>query len=244
MTETKLKNWTPLIDSLVRRHGLVAAAIFGVIWRYSQMEDGVCRASQETIAERLGLKRITINRNLAKLVESGYIRDLTPDLRNRPHVYADTGKANLETVITAIDMDEEGVSESYTKSDKNTLGVSQSYSTVSESYSGCNSEIHPGVSESYMSKTLLKESLKESDKRVSAQELWKMVTLQLQNEVGHADYNSYVKPIVPVGYVDHTIVLRSSEFYPRSWCESRLTKKIERMASAIAGAELSVEFCS
>lgn len=93
--------WTPVIDAVVLDVGLVSAAVFGKAWRYCQMSDGVCKASQDRIADELGMSRATINTHLAKLTEAGYLKDLTPDLLGLPHQYADTGKANLSISLTA-----------------------------------------------------------------------------------------------------------------------------------------------
>jgi hypothetical protein len=98
---TETDGFTPLIDSIVDAFGITGAAIFGMVWRYCQMKDGVCKANQETIADRLCLKRETVNRYLAKFVTAGFLQDLTPLLRNRPHIYRDTGKASLRVAILA-----------------------------------------------------------------------------------------------------------------------------------------------
>jgi DNA-binding Lrp family transcriptional regulator len=87
--------WTPLIDNLVREYGLITAAVFGVAWRHCQMRNGICTASQERLAEMLGITRRSVIKHMAKLVIAGYLCDQTPSIKNRPHVYSDTGKAAL-----------------------------------------------------------------------------------------------------------------------------------------------------
>jgi DnaD/phage-associated family protein len=104
MSKTVLANvsgFTPLIDSVVTECGLMTAAVFGKMWRYCQMEDGVCKASQERLAAELGITRPTVNAHICKLIEAGYIVDKTPTLAGAPHVYADTGKAGLSISFTA-----------------------------------------------------------------------------------------------------------------------------------------------
>src|SRR3990167_6723420 len=99
MSKTILANvdgFTPVIDDLAREQGLIRAAVFGRMWRYCQMEDGVCRASLETIASDLGIDKATVLRHAQELVINHYLEDTTPDLRNRPHIYKDTGKAGLK----------------------------------------------------------------------------------------------------------------------------------------------------
>ena len=98
--QSRIGGFTPLIDSLAELYGIIRAAVYGKVWRYCQMKDGVCRASLETLADGMGVDRSTISRHLAALCEDGYIKDLTPDLRNRPHVYSDTGKSRIIVNIT------------------------------------------------------------------------------------------------------------------------------------------------
>jgi DNA-binding Lrp family transcriptional regulator len=92
--------FTPVIDHMAEELGLMSAAVFGRAWRFCQMSDGVCRASLDKITEGLGIDRATVMRHLDKLCEAGYLVDMTPDLRNVPHTYADTGKASIIVNIT------------------------------------------------------------------------------------------------------------------------------------------------
>jgi DNA-binding Lrp family transcriptional regulator len=103
MSKTILANvdgFTPVIDAVVLDVGLLTATIFGKVWRYCQMSDGACSASQDRIAQELGLSRATINSHIDKLVGEGYLKDTTPEIIGSPHVYADTGKANLSISFT------------------------------------------------------------------------------------------------------------------------------------------------
>jgi len=97
----QVDGFTPLIDGVVLDVGLMAAAIFGKAWRFCQMSDGVCRATQDRIAKELGISRATVNSYMDKLTEAGYLEDTTPGLLGLPHVYKDTGKANLSISLTA-----------------------------------------------------------------------------------------------------------------------------------------------
>ena len=97
----QVDGFTPVIDGMIPEVGAMAALIFGKAWRYCQMADGVCRAAQERIASELGLSRATVNTYFGRLCEAGYLKDLTPELSGVPHVYADTGKANLSISFTA-----------------------------------------------------------------------------------------------------------------------------------------------
>jgi len=98
---TKIKGFTPVIDSVAQQMGFVTAGVYGLVWRHCQMEDRVCRASVETLAEMLQLSPKTIRRHLDLLVQAGYIIDTTPDRRNAPHVYRDAGKVQIDGEIAA-----------------------------------------------------------------------------------------------------------------------------------------------
>lgn len=111
----QVDGWTPVIDAVVQDVGATTALVFGKAWRYCQMADGVCKASQDRIADELGLSRATINTHLSKLVEHGYLEDLTPDLLGLPHQYRDTGKASLSISFTG------GVSKNLTPTSQKTL---------------------------------------------------------------------------------------------------------------------------
>lgn len=121
--------FTPVIDSIVEDLGLMSAVVFGRIWRYCQMDDKVCKASLEKIGEGIGVDRATAMRHAKELCDAGYLKDLTPDLRNRPHVYADTGKAGISIAISGVaqrNVKKQTVAESNTT-------VAQSNTTVAES---------------------------------------------------------------------------------------------------------------
>ena len=125
----EVKGFTPLIDALVKEVGVVQAAVYGAVWRHCQMSDGVCTASQATIAKKLGINRVTVLRHLKDLCKKGYLRDTTPTLRNRPHIYADTGKAKILALVEA----RTGVTESNSDGIEDEPGVAESDSTVAES---------------------------------------------------------------------------------------------------------------
>ena len=118
--------FTPIFDAVVADVGLVGAGVFGRIWRYCQMEDGICRASHDTIAAEVGLSRRTVLRWCRELCEAGYLEDLTPHRRNWPHVYRDTGKvavvAHITTTVTESHTTEpDGVTESHSRCDRESL---------------------------------------------------------------------------------------------------------------------------
>ncbi len=136
----KVDGWTPAIDSITSKHGVIASIVFGRIWRYCQGSEGACTASLETIADELGLSRRTVIRKVAELVADGYLKDETPGRRHAPHRYFDTGKAGLEIAV----------------------GVTESPLGVTESHTRCDRESLIGVTESHLKRQYKKESKKES----------------------------------------------------------------------------------
>lgn len=102
MSKTMLasvKGYTPVIDKIVQEDGLVTAAVFGVAWRFCQMQDGVCWASQKKIGEFINMSRQTINKHLGWLVANGYLDSRKSDIGTLE--YTDTGKAGLRVTISA-----------------------------------------------------------------------------------------------------------------------------------------------
>lgn len=104
----KLTNFTPLIDEVCQDVGFVGALVYGVVFRYCQMERGRCDAAAETIAERANCSAKTVRRHLAALVEHGYLVDTTPEVRHKPHIYRLTDKAGMTLHVTGEGEDEAG----------------------------------------------------------------------------------------------------------------------------------------
>ena len=100
---SEVNGWSPVVHSMAGQEGLglVTAAVFGAVWRYCQMENRVCNASLETIGEDLGIDKATVLRHIKKLCKKGFLRDETPNLRNVPHTYSDTGQAQIAGSIEA-----------------------------------------------------------------------------------------------------------------------------------------------
>jgi hypothetical protein len=127
-----LVGFTPALDVLLANYGPVTALVYGRIWRFSQGMRGLCVASLETIALGLGVNRRTVIRHIEELTAGGYLQDLTPDLKNRPHIYRTTGKAEHENINS-------GVTNCHTNTNKDGVtncpnGVTQSPTGVTESH--------------------------------------------------------------------------------------------------------------
>jgi DNA-binding MarR family transcriptional regulator len=123
--QIELKGFTPLLDKLVKDYGVITAAVYGIVWRYAQMDDKVCRASLEKIADRINISSKTAERHIKKLCTSGYLEDLTPQVKNKPHIYIVTGKAELAGFVSSeirsdreSDLDQLGQTESLSRSDR------------------------------------------------------------------------------------------------------------------------------
>lgn len=93
--EATVSKFTPCPDVLVEKYSHTTALVWGKIWRYCQMKDEKCRAAIKRLADELGLTDDTISKHIKLLEKGGYIKDLTPDVRHKPHEYIDTGKLRL-----------------------------------------------------------------------------------------------------------------------------------------------------
>jgi len=129
------------------------------------MSTGTCTASLERIAGELGISYKTVQRHVKALVTDGYLEDLTPNLRNRPHQYRDTGKAGVKVTAEAFDNGYEtldvGDVEPQTAS---TRSESPSTKTLSPSGSVRESEYQVRESDEESIKETLKESIKEDSR--------------------------------------------------------------------------------
>jgi hypothetical protein len=67
--------------------GLVTASVYGRMESYARMTDNVCKASHKSLMNDLGISKHTLITAIKKLVDAQLIKDLTPGLRNRPHIY-------------------------------------------------------------------------------------------------------------------------------------------------------------
>ncbi len=103
MSKTVLANvdgFTPVIDGLAKELSVITAIVFGVVWRYCQMKDGVCTASYSTISEKAGIGRSTVCKHLKKLVAAGYLsKTKDPNPKSTTLTYKDTGKAGMNISI-------------------------------------------------------------------------------------------------------------------------------------------------
>ena len=89
MSVINLKNvegFTPVPDSIREKYGVITASVFGVIWRFSRTQDGICKQSYKTLGQYIGLNRVTITRHVKILEEAGLITKLEKNGRKNNHI--------------------------------------------------------------------------------------------------------------------------------------------------------------
>lgn len=187
--------FTPLFNTVVSQVGLTVAAVYGLIWRYSQMDEGVCCISADRMASLLAIDRRTVIRSI-QVLKSGpepYISDLTPTLLNRPHRYKPTSRIQCDIV---------SLPEQSTVSDCHTTGTLES---------------QPGVTQSHSIKDLI------DSKDINIQYIWESVIIYIFQLVPQGSPLSYKLPdMIPVSYINQilTVQIPISDF---AWVRSRLT---------------------
>jgi DNA-binding Lrp family transcriptional regulator len=133
----QISGFVPVFDVVINHfQDHLTAVVFGRRWQFCRMTDGVCRASLSKIAKSLSLDEATVMRHTEKLVNEGFLIDLTPERRNRPHVYADAGRVVMKSQL-GVEL----------------KSIAQSNTTVAES--------NTGIAESQ----LIKDSNKDSNRK-------------------------------------------------------------------------------
>lgn len=88
----RISNFTMLPDIIVQEQSIYHAMVYGIVWRYCQMDANACFAPVERIAREAGCSYRKALDCLKDLCNLGYIEDKTPARRNRPHFYIVTGE--------------------------------------------------------------------------------------------------------------------------------------------------------
>ena len=215
--------FTPLIDHLIEdpEVGLMGAVLFGRVWRYCQGSYGVCSASKDTLAQNLGISRRSIIRHLQRLCALGYLDDLTPDLRNKPHTYRDTGKIMVSVKF--------GVTESHSSVTESHSSVAQSHSSVTESHSGCDTESH---------EDRIKKELRKREE-ILVDDLWPKFLNSLQQTIGRDVYQTHFADCKPIGIQGDTLQIRCRAS-SRVWIQ-RLNGALEAALYQASGRNLALE---
>jgi biotin operon repressor len=81
--------------AIIKEYGVMAANVYGQVWLYAQQRNKVCFAAISKIANELRMSERTVIRHLKTLKDGGYLIDLTPNLRYKPHTYQISGKVKL-----------------------------------------------------------------------------------------------------------------------------------------------------
>lgn len=227
--------YTPLFDSLVARYGVITASVYGRIWRYCQMVDMVCKASEETLAEELNLSRATIIRSKRNLVIDGFLMDLTPDLRNRPHILKTTDK--LMTVAKW-----KQVADTVAESNSAESGSgAESNSTVAESNSGCVNLQQPTVAESLKSESSLSNKDTDKDKGNPSRnglpdpkKTWQWLSADLQRIIGNpVTYQQKVAACSLIGWENLELCIQAPDSHTRDWLIGRAAREVNRRLETI-----------
>jgi hypothetical protein len=144
--------FTPVIEALVGEFNFKTAYIWGIVWRYCQMENGTCSATHETIANRAGMSHRSAVDHIHRLIKAGYIEDLTPNVRHKSHIYCVAkGEEKILGMQNLHTSDEDGYAED----------AYQEPEGVQDLHSGYAENTYPGM-QNLHSKIVVKESLKDS----------------------------------------------------------------------------------
>ena len=99
-----LSNFTPVLDDMVDKYGIVTAMVYGAMMRFAQISSGICWASQETIAKRAGISAKTVHRHESILEAAGLIELVKHEAGETIHYRV----IDVMVVETAIVKDEGG----------------------------------------------------------------------------------------------------------------------------------------
>jgi hypothetical protein len=72
------------------------------------------------------------------------------------------------------------------------------------------------------------------------QQAWEMVLSQLRLEMSRADFESWVKPLTPLGYQDGVFTVGAKNPYTRDWVESRLKSRMTRILEGMFNRSLDL----
>jgi len=190
--------FTPIFHSVLSQHGLIVAAVYGLIWRYTQMNGNVCSVSMTRIGDLLGLDRRTILRSII-ILKSGpkpFIKDTTPALFNRPHRYIITDQIHCDSESQPLDV------------------------TVTQSHSHCDSESHSTATQSH-SNIDLKDS-----KYINTLYIWDNLVIHLLTGLQPGNVLSRkLSTFRPVSLISNVFTVEVPR-PDHDWVLSRLTSSI------------------
>ncbi len=101
----RLPLFIPLFDSMAREYGPTVAGLYGLIWRHCPMNRGRCPLPIGRVATMLGSTHLTVTRHLRRLVDDGYLEDLTPQAKHTAHTYRLTSRFHTSIELHVINED-------------------------------------------------------------------------------------------------------------------------------------------
>lgn len=76
----------------------------------------------------------------------------------------------------------------------------------------------------------------------SPEHIWEMITVQLRMEMTKALYETWVKPLRPLGLRNNVYVIGAYNSYARDWVESRLGSRIRHLVEGSCSTPVKIKF--
>jgi chromosomal replication initiation ATPase DnaA len=73
------------------------------------------------------------------------------------------------------------------------------------------------------------------------QQAWEMVTSQLRMEMNSGLYDTWVKPVQPLGYSDQVFTIGVHNTYSQEWVEQRLSPRISRLLAGLYNEKVELK---
>jgi hypothetical protein len=73
------------------------------------------------------------------------------------------------------------------------------------------------------------------------QQAWEMVTSQLRMEMNSGLYDTWVKPVQPLGYSDQVFTIGVHNSYSQEWVEQRLSPRISRLLAGLYNEKVELK---
>jgi len=195
----------------------------------------------------------TIKRHLGTLIDSGYLQDRTPNLRNRPHIYQPGSKFSRKLAPEPIIPDDDDDTEDIPLTGGSECtpipegGGSQRTTTSAERTTRWSTENHPGGSQRAMSDTIRykeRNSKEDTDSpKSNAKKLWDPILQNLKSQASKPFYEEYLQPITPHFWDGSTLTLTVPDPGLAEIIQARAGIQITRLLGALsenAGASLLI----
>ena len=241
--------FTPLFEPAIVKYGITTAAVYGEVWRYCQMPQGMCVAAKSTIAENLGLclRTVVTCINVLCSGDEPYLEDITPDVRNRPHALVDTGQCRIDSEKAMQEM-HTTVQEVHTESPQ---GMQAVHTTMQEMHTGMQNfpVRYAGIAQEESIKRDLKETIQDrpaslgepppplAPKTITPDKIprpdpafaqtWKNNVLPvLETMVDGPTLGNWIQPIHPIAFEGGLAFLGVGDQYDQGWANRCYKQKI------------------